>query len=771
MREVIFAARIQNHKPMIQFALRFCLALGFSLAVPIASKAQAILRGTVSFLNSGSRPAVGVDISAFGANTRVTTNAGMFELVFSDKKPGDKVKIIVGSKDRDGTNLELVNDKVIAQVRVPSKPDDDIVEIIICKVGQRNEAALRYNGIIVKTINENTEKRLRAIDEKLSAAKIDAETIVSLQNEKEKLAAERDSALAKAEEQALYIASINLDKANQLVREAVLKVDSLQDIPGAIAVLDNEMLYQAYLEASEKKKKAEAEIRQVVTGFEFKINLLKPLYRYGEIAECYEKIAGIYEREDYDKEQLATNFNEAAVYWEFNGDYQNALEFNLKALAIREKSLPADHSDLAESYNNLAVTYGDLSEHQKQLEFNMKALAVWGKVLPDDHPKLATSYTNLATTYIYLGDYQNALEFNLKALAIQEKVLPAEHPDLATTYNNLAVTYGDLGEHQKQLEFNIKALAVWEKALPADHPDLAKLYNNLAMTYYHLGDHQKALEFNLKALAIQEKVLSADHPDLAMSYNNLAATYGEIGEHQKELQFEMKALTIWEKALPADHPDLAKLYNNLALTYFSLKNYNQSILFYEKALFIWRKKLLAHDPELKNIETNFLYLYKKRADDYRIKQEYDKAVSDYDFVIKAQNDGNALNSRGLCHFYLKNYDQAIFDYQNAAKYDSTLALTTYLNNVGTAYVKKGDFSHARDAFEAFEKLEPQNGRVFRNWAMYYALQNDKTRAIENLQKAVSLDYKDLKWITTDDSLENIRGEQGYKDLVEQLKKQ
>jgi len=33
-----------------------------------------------------------------------------------------------------------------------------------------------------------------------------------------------------------------------------------QDILGAIKVLDNEMLYQSYLEASEKKKKSEAEI-------------------------------------------------------------------------------------------------------------------------------------------------------------------------------------------------------------------------------------------------------------------------------------------------------------------------------------------------------------------------------------------------------------------------------------------------------------------------------------------------------------------------------
>ncbi|MBK7938001.1 MAG: hypothetical protein IPJ82_13315 [Lewinellaceae bacterium] len=49
---------------------------------------------------------------------------------------------MVGGKDRDGTVLELVNDKVIAQVRIPSNPDGDIVEVIVCKAGQRNESCL-----------------------------------------------------------------------------------------------------------------------------------------------------------------------------------------------------------------------------------------------------------------------------------------------------------------------------------------------------------------------------------------------------------------------------------------------------------------------------------------------------------------------------------------------------------------------------------------------------------------------------------------------------
>jgi len=116
--------------------------LALLLCLATAANAKTILQGTVSFLNSGSRPAAGVKISAFGANDFYTTDAGMFRLEFPDKKPGDKVKIIVGNTDKNGISLELVNDKVIAQVRIPSNPDDDVVEIIVCKVGQRNDAAL-----------------------------------------------------------------------------------------------------------------------------------------------------------------------------------------------------------------------------------------------------------------------------------------------------------------------------------------------------------------------------------------------------------------------------------------------------------------------------------------------------------------------------------------------------------------------------------------------------------------------------------------------------
>ncbi len=87
-------------KSILPFFLLLCFAFTIN--------AKSILQGTVSFLNSGSRPAVGVKISAFGGGYCYTTDDGVFRLEFPYKNPGDKVKIIVGSTDKTGIAIELV---------------------------------------------------------------------------------------------------------------------------------------------------------------------------------------------------------------------------------------------------------------------------------------------------------------------------------------------------------------------------------------------------------------------------------------------------------------------------------------------------------------------------------------------------------------------------------------------------------------------------------------------------------------------------------------
>ena len=234
-------------------------------------------------------------------------------------------------------------------------------------------------------------------------------------------------------------------------------------------------------------------------------------------------------------------------------------------------------------FNNMAEVYRAQGNYGKALEYNEKALAIREKVLGEAHPDTATTYNNMAAVYRAQGNYLKALEYNEKACAIIEKVLGKAHPDAAATYNNMALVYDAQGNYEKALEYYEKACAIYEKVLGKAHPGAATTYNNMANIYYAQGNYVKALEYHEKALAIKEKVLGKAHPSTAITYNNMANIYYAQGNYEKALEYHEKALAISEKVLGEAHPDTAITYNNMAHVYYSQKNYEKALEYFKKA--------------------------------------------------------------------------------------------------------------------------------------------------------------------------------------------
>ena len=279
--------------------------------------------------------------------------------------------------------------------------------------------------------------------------------------------------------------------------------------------------------------------------------------KFRQMAEVFETASNLLE----DK----TGFwaNEAGYLWNQVAEPQRALACNLRSVEKTVQHQP-DSRNLAAGYNNVGMTYGALGDHKQALEYQLKALAICERVLPPEHPDLAASYNNVGRTYGALGDHKQALEYQLKDQAICERVLPPEHPDLAISYGNVGSTYCALGEPQKALEYELKVILIFEKVLPKDHPHLATSYSNVGMTYGELGDHEKELEYDLKALGIRERVLPGNHPSLALSFNNIAWTYhalGQIGEAAAHMRRAAEIINC--STLPETHPDRVN-YNKWA---------------------------------------------------------------------------------------------------------------------------------------------------------------------------------------------------------------
>ena len=75
----------------------------------------------------------------------------------------------------------------------------------------------------------------------------------------------------------------------------------------------------------------------------------------------------------------------AAVY-DDQGDYEKALRYYKKALAIKERVLGADHPDTATTYYNMGLLYQNQGDHGTAIRCFEKALRVFKAKLGDNHP-------------------------------------------------------------------------------------------------------------------------------------------------------------------------------------------------------------------------------------------------------------------------------------------------------------------------------------------------------------------------------------------------
>ena len=330
----------------------------------------------------------------------------------------------------------------------------------------------------------------------------------------------------------------------------------------------------------------------------------KALEYYFKALAIYEKVLGM------EHPFTATSYNNIGIVCDHKGDYEKALKYHLKALAIREKVLCKEHPDIATSHNNIGTLYNKKGDYDKALEYLQKALALREKILGTEHPLTAVFYHNIGAVYHRLGDYDKALEYYFKDLAISELVLGKEHPATAISYNSVGWVYKIKGDYDRALAYHLKALEIDEKVLGTKHPKTAQSYNYIGSVYKKQGDYEKALAYHLKALEIDEKVFGTKHPETAQSYNNIGSVLNRQGDHDKALEYHNKALAIRERILGTNHSDTAQSYNNIGWVYREKGEYETALNYYTKAYQIVKNKFGEDHPNTKSAKKSIDFVKK-----------------------------------------------------------------------------------------------------------------------------------------------------------------
>jgi len=374
---------------------------------------------------------------------------------------------------------------------------------------------------------------------------------------------------------------------------------------------------------AEKRALEEAETAKQVSGF------LVDLFKVSDPSEARGKTVTAREILDKGSKKITTDLQDqplvqarlmdtmGTVYIGL-GLFKDAEPLIASALAIREKALPANHSDLAESLVSLAELDRQQGKYSDAESLFKRALAIQEKAHGPDNPEVAPRLNDLALTYFAQGKYSEAEPLYKRALAIQEKAHDPANFVMATILNNLALLYWNQGKYAEAEPLYKRSLAILEKALGPDHPNVATCLSNLADVLRDQGKYAEAEPLSERALAIHEKVLGPDHPDVATSLCNLASLCQNRSKYAQAEPLFKQALAIREKAFGSDHPYVATSLNYLTVLYSDQGKYAQAEPLCRRSLAIWEKGLGPDNP---NVATGLGSL----ATIYRNQGEYAKA--------------------------------------------------------------------------------------------------------------------------------------------------
>lgn len=119
-------------------------------------------------------------------------------------------------------------------------------------------------------------------------------------------------------------------------------------------------------------------------------------------------------------------------------------------------------------------------------------------------------------------------------------------------------------------------------------------------------------------------------------------------------------------------------------------------------------------------------------------KDYQRAVEEYSLAIELDpSDAYAHYSRARCNFQLKNFQEAQFDFENAAELDSNLYVDGYLNS-GSCWTALAMPAKALTDLSKVIRKSPDNDEAYQLRGAARMDLKDNYGAIDDLNKAIEL---------------------------------
>ncbi|PCH96365.1 MAG: hypothetical protein COB85_03600, partial [Bacteroidetes bacterium] len=284
-----------------------------------------------------------------------------------------------------------------------------------------------------------------------------------------------------------------------------------------------------------------------------------------------------------------------SLSWEYkNSNTVKALAYGKRALLLASEYLNSVGSieealvlkrAKAASLNNIGVAYDYQGSYDKALEYYIKALRI--NEIIDDKKRIATSLNNIGVIYYYQHNFQETLRYYKRALKLREEL--GDEPGIAGSLNNIGLLYinqVDKSNDPKNLgsaiDYLLKALEIKQKL--GEPRSIARSLGNIGTVYKYRAnltnnseDYDTALDYYRMSLSIFDSL--EDKKGMSITYSDIADVHHRLGKDHLALKFYNIALN--EAKDVGGINEIRNAYQQLSNIYEITKEYKKSLRYYQ----------------------------------------------------------------------------------------------------------------------------------------------------------------------------------------------
>ncbi|CAF2447225.1 unnamed protein product [Rotaria sp. Silwood2] len=483
-----------------------------------------------------------------------------------------------------------------------------------------------------------------------------------------------------------------------------------------------------------------------------------------------------------DFDSLATYCMNIAKVYNALKKYNDALNYQKRALEYRQGNQNKNDSKLMEIYSALGQTCYEMKDYEgaglcsQQYYFilatyNGKALQIQETASATDPISSANQFLATGRISFSQGQYDDANQSFKCALDLQNQYLLPNNPLFADTHHLIAGSYYRKGKFKEAIPYYQKVLDYKLNFLPDDDPTLAVNYWNLSTAYSEDSQCERALECLYIGLKQLRKRSDPDPSELGQFMGQIGYILSKQKKYSEAMDYFKESLSLRQIAGDDENGSLEECYSRMGENYEKLENYSDALVCYGKKLDIEKNALIINCSTIATTYFNVSRMHLKISQYDEALQHAQKAL---EYLQKFPNQDIVLFSKTIFHLGNISHQkgklsEAIYHYQQALPcLERCIDANDYqfaniYSTIARAYFETGNYSEALTYYENALQIEflnlpddePTMATTYERLAETYthlrrfdAAIDAYLRAIEQLSKTLPPDHADIQKLQT-----------------------